>query len=122
VLDEEGNPIPGMAVVPGAKGAPVVRNVPKQVDETAKELARLEKLQDSDIMGQSAAAADESSLGKARKMQRQKYVDRAKEIDDLRKKMASRSKVERANQLHRAHPDWTKEQILDAVNKESNAQ
>jgi hypothetical protein len=51
-----------------------------------------------------------------------------KQIDELRKDYTARtsgtgtsgggSKVERARQLHQEHPDWDKQTIINAVNKE----
>jgi hypothetical protein len=89
VLDPQGNPIPGMVGIPSARGSPNVRNVPKQSNPAEKELLRLEKLQDSDVMGQSAAAADEKSLSKFRQIQRKTYTERQARIDELKKELQS---------------------------------
>jgi hypothetical protein len=87
VLDPQGNAIPGMVGIPSARGSTNVRNIPKQSNPAEKELIGLEKKQDADIMGQSAAAADEKSLSKFRQLQRKSYLDRQARIDELKQQL-----------------------------------
>jgi hypothetical protein len=87
VLDPQGNAIPGMVGIPSARGSTNVRNIPKQSNPAEKELISLEKKQDADIMGQSAAAADEKSLSKFRQLQRKSYLDRQARIDELKQQL-----------------------------------
>lgn len=127
VLDPQtGQPIPGVFAAPGASGAMGVHNKPKVVTPDEAELKRLEKAQEKDTTGQALSAMDPKDIpNKARKDARQKYLDREKRIEELQAKIekgsaaqAKKSKVERANEIAKQHPDWTKEQVIKAVRAE----
>ena len=117
-------PIPGVFAAPGASGAMVVHNRPKVITAEEAELKKLEKAQEKDTMGRTASMMEETKdMSKGAKAARKQYLDRQKKIDDLQQRISrggsgAKSKVDRAHELAQQHPDWTKEQIIQAVKDE----
>lgn len=123
-------PIPGMVAVPGERGM-ITKNRPRVVTAAENELKRLQKIQDKEEETASRYMdLSEEDLKKhpGAAASKKKYLERQKRIDQLQAMVeqggsaapaaAKKSKVERANEIAKEHPDWTKQQIIAAVNSE----
>ena len=119
VLDQSGKPIPGIVAVPGPKGMEY-RNIPQtNTKRIEKEMQKIEdSWSDNDIEG---TKPPDSDIAKAAWLLDQKRYKRLKVQLEGTKPSAQEktpeAKLEAANALRKAHPDWTKQQIIDAVNQ-----
>lgn len=107
-----------------------------EIREMEHDLYKLQTEQDKDTNGQLASTLDPKALTPARKAILDQYNKRAKQMQDLSEqisnmrakirggddphvpKAAPKSKVARAKELSKAHPEWNKQQVIDAVNQE----
>jgi hypothetical protein len=95
ILGADGQPIRGVFGTPGPNGIPRIHNIPTMSDaEAAMEMIKLKagKAGSESALPTAAAAPAGPSL--------------------------SAQKAQRANELANENPDWTREEIIDAVNEE----